>query len=349
MTSAPDALVVGAGGFLGGHLVRSLLLQGLEVRAVDIRPVAAWNQVHADADNRSSDLSVVQNAVAATSGATTVYDLAAAPHDAPSVDRMTGVLTDTHLLLAARDTGVDRFVFASSAVDVPAALAASSPDDRCWRHLFSERMARHFLDDFGLQTRVARLGPVYGELGGHRGPTAELPVVAAIAHLVATAVARQQATVDIPFHADDPASQIYVDDAVLGLQLVAHGTDDCGPHVVVDPDPTTVSAVVDAVIAVADATVTPRYTGGARTPRVVGDTVALVDTLGWQPDISLEATLERFWSTASIEVRRRLDLPPNVADRWNHRRRTVAGSAVRQVRTRATAPAVGRHRYENAG
>jgi GDP-D-mannose 3', 5'-epimerase len=347
VTSHTDALVVGAGGFLGGHLVRSLLLQGLQVRAVDIRPVDAWSQVHPQADNRSADLSIVANAVAATSGATTVYDLAAAALDAAAVDRMTGVLTDTHLLLAARETGVDRFVVASSAVGVPAALAASSPDDRCWRHLFTERMARHFLEDFGLQTRVARLGPVYGEFGDDERLAADTAVVAIVTRRVALAVATRERTVDIPFRADDAASQLYVDDAVLGLQLVAHGVDGCGPHVVVDPSPITVRDVVDAVLAVSGARIEPRFTATHDAPRVVGDTSALAEALDWEPDIPLTATLDRFWTSTARDVRRVLDLPPSVSERWAHRRAAVA--TVRPVGPRAAARAVGRHRYENAG
>ena len=326
MTSSCDALVVGAGGFLGGHLVRSLLLQGLQVRAVDIRPVDRWSQRHDGADNRTSDLAVVQNAVAATSGATTVYDLAAAPH----VDRMTGVLTDTHLLLAARETGVDRFVLASSAVDVPPALAAA-PDDGGWRRLFAERMARHVLEDVGVQTRVARLGPVYGA-HAHPGGGA---VVVTVARSIATAVATGARVVEIPYRAEDPASQVYVDDAVLGLQLIAHGTDDCGPHVVVDPAPLTVREVVDTVLAVAGARLDVRYTGTTATPTVVGDPGALAQAVDWQPDIPLRAAVAAFWSTVLADVRRDLDLQPDACDRWTRRRAAAAG--------------VGRHRYENAG
>ncbi len=349
MTPACDAVVVGAGGFLGGHLVHSLLLQGLAVRAIDVRPHGAWTQLHPEADNRTSDLSVVANAVAATSGATTVYDLAAAPFDAPTVDRMTGVLTDTHLLLAARDTGVDRFVLASSAVDVPAALAAASPDDRCWRHLFAERMARHFLEDFGLQTRVARLGPVYGERAGAAGDAADVAVVTAVTRLVATAVALHHRTVEIPFRPGDPASQLYVDDAVLGLQLVAHGTDGCGPHVVVDPTPATVGDVVDAVLAVSGADLEAHYLGAADTPHVVGDTHDLARSVGWEPDIGLGATLDRFWSATSTDVSRRLDLPTGASARWARRRTAPAVPTGPPARLRPTAGAAGRHRYENAG
>lgn len=346
MISKCDALVVGAGGFLGGHLVRSLLLQGLTVRAVDVRPVATWLQVHPRADSRVADLAIVANAVAATSGATTVYDLAAAPHDAPAVDRMTGVLADTHLLLAARDTGVDRFVLASSAVDVPAALDATSPDDRCWRHLFAERMARHFLEDFGLQTRVVRLGPVYGEHGAD-GTGADRAVVTTVARLVAAAAARDQRTVRIPYRAEDPASQVYVDDAVLGLQLVAHGAGDCGPHVVVDPAPVSVADVVDTVITASGTRLRPEFTGCSDVPRVVGDTDALLATLDWQPDITLTAAVDRFWTATSLDVRRGLQLPPHVSDRRAHRR--VPSMSPIRIPERTTSGVVGRHRYENAG
>lgn len=121
MSSAnPTVLVAGGGGFIGGHLVADLLRQGLSVRAVDRKPLAEWYQVHADAENGVADLSELPAARTASEGVGTVYNLAADMGGMGFIETnkalcMLSVLTSTHLLVAARDAGVERLFYASSA------------------------------------------------------------------------------------------------------------------------------------------------------------------------------------------------------------------------------------------
>ncbi len=177
-----DAVVTGAGGFIGGHLVGSLLAEGKTVRGVDVKPLDEWHQVHGAAESSQGDVSLLDTARSAVDGAAVVYNLAADMGGMGFIENnkaacMLSVLTSTHVLQAAKDAGVERYFYSSSACvyaaehqtspDVVAlreadAYPAMPEDGYGWEKLFSERMARHFLEDYGVETRVARYHNVYG-------------------------------------------------------------------------------------------------------------------------------------------------------------------------------------------
>ena len=182
-------LVSGAGGFIGGHLVNRLLSEGHSVRAVDIKPVAEWWQAHTGAANIPLDLRIKSSCESVCDGIDQIYNLAADMGGIGFIERnksacMISVLINTHLLMAARTARVERFFFASSAcvysadrqtdADVTAlkegdAYPAMPEDGYGWEKLFSERMCRHFMEDHGLECRVARFHNVYGPHGTWEG------------------------------------------------------------------------------------------------------------------------------------------------------------------------------------
>jgi len=196
-------LVCGAGGFIGGHLVRKLYdLGAAEVRAVDVKPFTEWHQVHKDADNHILDLQLRESCYRAAKGMDGVFQLAADMGGMGFIENnkalcMLTVLISTHMLMAARDAGVQRLFYSSSACVyngdkqthydvVPLreedAYPALPEDGYGWEKLFTERMCHHFEEDFGLTTRVARFHNVYGPLGTWDGGREKAP--AAIARKV---------------------------------------------------------------------------------------------------------------------------------------------------------------------
>ena len=164
-------VVAGGGGFIGGHLVQHFVDQGyLNVRAVDIKPLDEWYQVSEVAENVVTDLKDKVNCQMVCRGASQVYNLAADMGGMGFIENnkalcMLSVLINTHLLQASVDAGVERFFYASSACVYNAdkqisedviplreedAYPAMPEDGYGWEKLFSERMCRHFREDFGL-------------------------------------------------------------------------------------------------------------------------------------------------------------------------------------------------------
>jgi GDP-D-mannose 3',5'-epimerase len=232
-------LVAGAGGFIGGHLVNDLLDEGARVRAVDKKPADEWFQRFDDADNLELDLSRREEAYTAIEGASEVYNLAVDMGGMGFIEVnkalcMLSVLINTHLLEAARDEGVRRFFFSSSAcvyaedkqqssevepLREADAYPAMPEDGYGWEKLFSERMCRHFAEDFGLSTCVVRYHNVYGPNGTFEGGREKAP--AAICRKVAQA--KLDGTNEIEVWGDGEQTRSFTYQRLHPRQQDAHG------------------------------------------------------------------------------------------------------------------------------
>ena len=232
-------VVTGAGGFIGGHLVADLRRQGYRrIRAVDIKPLNDWYQRFQDVENLSLDLNVKENCEAAAKDARQIFNLAANMGGMGFIEKnkalcMLSVLINTHMLQAGQKYGVEKYFYSSSACvyngdkqrdpDCPAlkeedAYPALAEDGYGWEKLFSERMCRHFREDYGIRTRVARFHNVYGPWGTWRGGREKAP--AAICRKVIEAKLSGNLGIEIWGNGHQTRSFMYIDDCVAGIQKI---------------------------------------------------------------------------------------------------------------------------------
>ncbi|MEO6604721.1 MAG: NAD-dependent epimerase/dehydratase family protein [Aeromicrobium sp.] len=308
-------LVTGAGGFIGGHLVADFLKSGKDVRAVDIKPESEWYQVHSGAENVVADCADMQDARKMTSGAEDVYNLAADMGGMGFIENnkaecMLSVLTSTNVLQAAREAGTQRYFYSSSACvyagdkqtdpNVTAlkesdAYPADPEDGYGWEKLFSERMARHFREDFGIETRVARYHNVYGPDGTFEGGREKAP--AALSRKIAEAKLSGEHTIDIWGDGEQTRSFMYIDDCVRGTQEILAGSN-VEPVNLGSAELVSINQMVAILEEIAGITVEKTHDLSA--PQGVrgrnSDNTMFREIYGWEPSISLRTGLEATYS-----------------------------------------------------
>jgi GDP-D-mannose 3',5'-epimerase len=315
--SADDlVLVCGAGGFIGGHLVADLLRQGhTRIRAVDRKPLEDWYQRFPDVDNRVLDLQALEACAEAVQDVRAVYQLAADMGGMGFIENnkalcMLSVLINTHLLMAAQREGVERFFYASSACVYNAdkqksaevtplkeadAYPAMPEDGYGWEKLFSERMCRHFREDFGVPTRVARFHNVYGPHGTWDGGREKAP--AAVCRKVIQAKLSGQHEIEIWGDGHQTRSFMYIDDCLYGIDRILH-SDIEEPLNLGSNELVTVNGLVDIVEEIAGIRLRRKYNLSA--PKGVNgrnsDNTRIQELLGWQPSVRLRDGMEKTYA-----------------------------------------------------
>ena len=315
-------LVCGAGGFIGGHLVKSLESAGARaIRAVDIKPIDEWYQTTAGVENSSLDLQDKENCFKATDGVDAVFQLAADMGGMGFIENnralcMLSVLINTHMLLAAKDQGVEGFFYSSSACvyngekqtdpDVAAlkeedAYPAMPEDGYGWEKLFSERMCRHFEEDFGIQCRVARFHNVYGPYGTWDGGREKAP--AAVCRKVIAAKISGKHEIEIWGDGRQTRSFMYIDDCTKGIQAIfesdIHEPINLGSNELV-----TINQLVDTVEEIAGVKLKRHYNLAA--PKGVNgrnsDNTNIKKHLGWEPSIRLKDGMAKTYAWIESEM-----------------------------------------------
>jgi len=306
-------VVTGGGGFIGGHLVAELQSRGFErIRAVDLKPLGRWYQQHDGVENVSADLREKDACYAAAEGATTVFNLAADMGgmgfiETHKADCMVSVLINTNLLLAARDHRVKNFMFGSSACVYAAgkqtdpnvtalkeqdAYPAMPEDGYGWEKLFSERMCRHFMEDYGISVRVPRFHNVYGPFGTFAGGREKAP--AAVCRKVIEAQLDGTNQIEIWGDGMQTRSFTYIDDTIEGLFRIME-SEFTDPINLGSAQLVTINGLVDIVEGIAGVKLERKYNLSA--PQGVrgrnSDNTLILERLGWEPSISLEDGLEK--------------------------------------------------------
>ena len=315
-------LITGAGGFIGGHLVSSLLAQEYDVIAVDRKPLNKWYQSHPGAENKSSDLSKLEECRASVAGVDHIYNLAADMGgmgfiESHKADCMLTVLINTHMLMAAKEAGVSRFFFSSSACVYSAikqevtniqplresdAYPAMPEDGYGWEKLFSERMCRHFSEDFGIETRVARFHNVYGPFGTYDGGREKAP--AAICRKVAHAKIAGINEIEIWGDGNQTRSFMYIEDCVKGTQMIMNGRSS-EPVNLGSEEMVSINQLVSATEEIAGIKLNRKYDLSA--PQGVrgrtSDNEMMREVYDWEPTTSLASGLAKTYQWIYDEIK----------------------------------------------
>ncbi len=315
MSESKDKLIVvtGAGGFIGGHLVSAFRSRGYKkIRAVDIKHLQDWYQHFDDVENLCLDLNRQDNCEIAARGVSEIYNLAANMGGMGFIENnkalcMLSVLINTHMLQAAILHKVPRYFYSSSACVYNAdkqksfeapplkeddAYPAMPEDGYGWEKLFSERMCRHFREDFGLRTRVARFHNVYGPWGTWYGGREKAP--AAICRKVIEAKLKGQHEIEIWGSGEQTRSFMYIDDCTKGIDLIM----DSG---IIEPinlgssEAVTINQLVDITEEIAGIKLKRKYDLTA--PKGVNgrnsDNTLIQELLHWEPNTPLRVGMEK--------------------------------------------------------
>jgi GDP-D-mannose 3', 5'-epimerase len=308
--------ITGAGGFIGGAMVAELRLQGYRrIRAIDIKPFDEWRQIFDDVENLSLDLSLRENCARAARDAYQIYNFASNMGGMGFIENnkalcMLSVLINTHMLQAAAQSGVQRYFYSSSACVYNAdkqrdpqnpglkeedAYPALAEDGYGWEKLFSERMCRHFREDFGLYSRVARFHNVYGPHGTWDGGREKAP--AAICRKAIEAKVSGRHEIVIWGDGARTRSFMYIDDCIKGVRMIMD-SDILEPINLGSSEMVTVNRLVDIVEEIAGIQLKRRYDLDA--PKGVmgrnSDNTLIQRYLNWEPSIPLRTGMENTYA-----------------------------------------------------
>ena len=305
-------LVAGAGGFIGGHLVSSLMREGHEVVCADIKPLQYWFQIFEENKNYSLDLKEYENCVKVTDSVDYIYNMACNMGGMGFIENnkaecMLSVLINTNLLRACLKHNVKKYFFSSSAcvynakkqmeIFIPGlreedAYPAEPEDGYGWEKLFSERMCRHFTEDFGLETRVVRYHNVYGPLGTYDGGREKAP--AALSRKICLAKINNAKKIDVWGDGKQTRSFMFIDDCLEGTKKVFN-SDLKDVYNIGSDEQVSINQMISIIEKIADYKVEKNYL--LDKPKGVrgrsSDNTKIANDLNWIPSVKLKDGLEK--------------------------------------------------------
>jgi nucleoside-diphosphate-sugar epimerase len=304
-------LVAGAGGFIGGHLVKSLLDEGHQVVCADIKPIEHWFQYYDECENFSFDLKSYDNCLKATRGVEFIYNMACNMGGMGFIENnkaecMLSVLINTNLLRSSLNNDVKKYFFSSSAcvyngskqektfvegLKEEDAYPAEPEDGYGWEKLFSERMCRHFKEDFELETRVARYHNVYGPLGTFDGGREKAP--AALCRKIIFAKENNISSIDVWGDGEQTRSFMYIDDCLVGTKKLFKS--DCSRSLNIgSEEQVSINQMIDIISEIAGHKVKKNYQ--LDKPKGVrgrsSDNTLIREQINWDTTYSLKSGLE---------------------------------------------------------
>ena len=314
-------LISGAGGFIGGHLAKKLKDEGHEVIGSDIKPLEFWFQNYCD-KSFVFDLKEIENCLQVTRGIDYVYNLACNMGGMGFIENnkaecMISVLINTNLLRASIKNNVKKFFFSSSACAYnindqktpfvkgliePSAYPAMPEDGYGWEKLFSERMCKHFTEDFKLDTKVVRYHNIYGPLGTYDGGREKAP--AALCRKIADAKINDKKEIEVWGDGEQTRTFLYIDDCLDGSEAV-FSSSRTGPYNVGSDEQVSINQMIDMIEEIADYKVKRKYdTSKPKGVRGRSSNNDLIKKeIGWEPKIKLKEGLRHAYEWIFDEIR----------------------------------------------
>ena len=314
-------LIGGGGGFIGGHLAKSLIERGYKVRVVDVKPLEQWYQINEDAENIVANLEEKQACFSATEGCDEVYNLACNMGGMGFIENnkalcMLSILINTHLLMAAKEYQVKKYLYSSSACVYAAdkqtetavtalkesdAYPAMPEDGYGWEKLFSERMCKHFEEDFGMQVRVVRFHNVYGPEGTWRGGREKAP--AALCRKIIEAKKSDNLKIEVWGDGEQTRSFMYIDDCITGLDKIME-SDFSDPINLGRSEMVSINELIDMISEIAEVKVERNHDLDA--PQGVrgrnSDNNLILEKLGWGPEVNLKTGLAKTYAWIEKQI-----------------------------------------------
>ena len=319
-------LVCGAGGFIGGHLVSSLINEGHELVCADIKPIENWFQIFGESKNLSLDLKDYDNCLKVTENVDFIYNMACNMGGMGFIENnkaecMLSVLINTNLLRACLVNKIKKYFFSSSACVYNAdkqknnfieglkemdAYPAMPEDGYGWEKLFSERMCRHFYEDYGLETRVARYHNVYGPMGTFDGGREKAP--AALCRKIIIAKNAGEKKIDVWGDGEQTRSFMFIDDCIRGTKRIFES--DCREVLNIgSEEQVSINQMINKIEEIANCKIEKNYQldkpKGVRGRSSNNDLVR--KTIGWDSEVSLRLGLEKTYKWINEEIAKKLN------------------------------------------
>ena len=317
-------LVTGAGGFIGGHLVKKLS-ESYQVRALDKKPLSSWYQVHENVENVVGDLTDYNVVFSATQNVSEVYHLACDMGGMGFIEHnktlcMLSIIPDVNTIKAAYENGVKKFLYASTACVYPVykqttttpepliegtEYPADPEDGYGWEKLFMERMCRHFQEDFNFDTRIVRYHNVYGPQGTWRGGREKAP--AALCRKVIEAISNNSHAIEIWGDGEQTRSFMFIDDAVEGTIRIMD-SEYRAPLNLGSDKMISINGMIAILEQIANVPLGKNYISGPLGVRGRNShNEKIMNELGWAPSTSLEEGLRKTftWISHQYELHHR--------------------------------------------